>query len=89
MTRSGSLKNLVLKLILSFGLTISGSWGLILLRLKIPEVEAALTTHHLDAKDIDFACLALVFLGLFMAAFYSRRLWPRLQRLDSLGESGW
>lgn len=91
--RRSSIRGLVRKLTFSLFLTLLGSWGLLAVRLQsVVESEWALKLGLFDDNlnyYTDLACLALVFLGLFLALYYRRLLKPRLQRLDELGEGGW
>ncbi len=87
--RANSLRGLIRRLIFSFSLTLMGSWGLLLTRLHFPELQAELARRSVSQFYLDLAGLSLTFLGLFMALYYHRRLLPRLQRMEQLGEDRW
>lgn len=91
--RRVSIKGLVSKLTFSLGLTILGSWGLLITRLQSVinadwALKLALFEDEIN-QCIDLASLSLVILGLLMTLYYRRLLHPRFQRLDELGEGEW
>jgi len=91
--RRASIRGLIRKLTFSLGLTILGSWGLLLTRLQSVinsdlALDLALFEDDLNLY-IDLGSLSLVFLGLLMSWYYRRLLKPRLDRLDELGEGSW
>lgn len=75
--------------IFSFGLTIIGSWGLILTRLDLVFIQSIIDRRQINVFYLDLTGLALTLMGLFMAIYYRIRLGPRLKRLEDLGEDRW
>lgn len=87
--KSGSLRGLIRMMVFSLGLSLVGSWGLLLPRLELEVVRSTLDQWRIEPFHLDLACLSLTFLGLFMAVYYRLRLGPRLKRMDYLGEERW
>lgn len=85
----GSLRGMIRMMIFSLGLTILGSWGLLLLRLDLEVIQALVDRLQVNLFYLDLFFLSLTFLGLFMAAYYRVRLRPRLKRMEYLGEDNW
>lgn len=76
-------------MIFSLGLTITGSWVLILTRLDLIFIQSIIDRRQINIFYLDLAGLALTLMGLFMTVYYRIRLGPRLQRLEDLGEDRW
>lgn len=76
-------------MIFSLGLTIFGSWGLLLLRLDLEVIQTLVDRPQVNLFYLDLIFLSLTFLGLFMAVYYRVRLAPRLKRMEYLGEDNW
>jgi hypothetical protein len=85
---STSLTKLFRRMIISFIISLIGSWGLIIQRLYIIKLDS-----FKDYQDLwlyfDIISLSLAIFGVFMLIYYKHIITPRLQRLDSLGESRW
>lgn len=75
--------------IFSLSLTIVGSWGLLLPRLDLEIIQGIIDRRQMNLFYLDLFCLALTFLGIFMAVYYRVRLSPRLRRMEYLGEDSW
>jgi hypothetical protein len=86
--KGASLRGLIRRLVLSFSLTVLGSWGLIIPRLGLTD---NMEFFHDDFNlfYFDLGSLAAVLLGLFMTIYYRLRLAPRLKRVEELGEESW
>ncbi len=83
-----ALRGLIRRLILSFLLTLAGSWGLLVSRLSFfRDYEFFYDDFHLFYLDL--GSLTAVFLGLLLTLYYRVRLGPRLKRVEELGESTW
>ena len=84
-----SMRGLIRRLILSFGLALAGSWGIIVTRLNIEAVGDLVFADPMTQFYIDLGCLTVVILGLFLVIYYRLRLSPRLKRMEDLGETHW
>lgn len=83
-----SLRGLIRRLILSFLLTLLGSWGLLASRLSLFR-DFAFFYDDFHLFYLDLGSLAAVFLGLLLMLYYRVRLGPRLKRVEELGEANW
>jgi hypothetical protein len=82
------LTKLLRRMVLSFWLSIIGSWGLIVPRLNLFQGDR-LGLDRLFWLYLDVASLSLALLGVFMLLWYKHLIDPRLKRLDALGEQRW
>ncbi|MDR2945434.1 MAG: hypothetical protein LBV79_01620 [Candidatus Adiutrix sp.] len=77
----------------SLGLTILGSWALLITRLQsVINSDWALSMGLLDDnfnRYLDWGGLTMVILGLFLTFYYRSLLNPRFKRLEELGEGDW
>lgn len=87
--KPGSLRGMIRMVIFSLGLALTGSWGLLLPRLDLDIIQGIIDRREMNLFYLDLICLALTFLGLFMAIYYRVRLGPRLKRMEYLGEDSW
>lgn len=87
--KPGSLRGMIRMMIFSMGLTIAGSWGLLLPRLDLEIIQGIIDRRQMNLFYLDLICLTLTFLGLFMSVYYRVRLGPRLKRMEYLGEDSW
>lgn len=87
--QQGSLRGMIRMMIFSLGLTIVGSWGLLLIRLDLELIQTLIDRARISLFYLDLIFLSLTFLGLFMALYYRVRLGPRLKRMEYLGEDKW
>jgi hypothetical protein len=83
-----TLSQILRRLVWSFSLAILGSWGLIVPRLRILDLDAAGRSSPIWLY-LDIFFLFLAIFGVFMAIYQNSRLSPRLARLSQLGESQW
>jgi len=84
-----SLRGLIRRLMLSFGLALAGSWGIIATRLNIEAINDLVFTDPMNQFYTDLVSLTVVLLGLFLMVYYRLRLSPRLKRMEDLGEALW
>jgi hypothetical protein len=83
-----SLTKLLRRMIYSFILTVVGCWGLIIPRLNLISQQKSLMSPDFWLY-LDLGSLALALIGIFMILYYKHLLLPRLERLETLGESKW